>query len=350
MSTVEMTYVLATYRGAPSDGLSTVWHRVRHAGARIDDSRQVQDARVLVPGIPALHLDRLWHRNLNAVFTTFETSALPDAWVDAIHRGYDHCIVPHESVRRVFERSGVEVPISIAHQGYTRHQFAAVPGDHAVCDDSVFRIGFLGVPVRRKNLDKLFAACSSLRSSIPGLRLAIHVAELYDWLDPSSLEELKEAPFVEWTVGGRTTKEMGAWFRRLSGYAFPSSGEGWSFTPRESLALGVPTLLTDIPVHRELVESGCCIVIPTRGQESARAECGTFGSWASVAEEDIRRAILELFHDLSGARRRARRGARWIATRWPNGEVESRVRSILGRMRQSPRRQVARVAESTGSL
>ncbi|MEZ4548823.1 MAG: hypothetical protein R3B51_14430 [Thermodesulfobacteriota bacterium] len=46
------------------------------------------------------------------------------------------------------------------------------------------------------------------------------------------------------------------WYAGLSCYVFPSSGEGWSFTPRESLYLGIPTLITDIPVHDELVRSG----------------------------------------------------------------------------------------------
>ncbi len=39
-------------------------------------------------------------------------------------------------------------------------------------------------------------------------------------------------------------------------YAYPSSGEGWSFTPRESLFLGVPTVVSAIPVHAELRAPG----------------------------------------------------------------------------------------------
>ena len=49
----------------------------------------------------------------------------------------------------------------------------------------------MGVPVRRKNLDKLYAACLELREAIPSLRLAVHVATFYEracdpvHLDPS---------------------------------------------------------------------------------------------------------------------------------------------------------------------
>jgi glycosyltransferase involved in cell wall biosynthesis len=46
-----------------------------------------------------------------------------------------------------------------------------------------FVFGFIGVPVLRKNLHKLFDACEQLRDEIPSLRLAVHVSKFYEWLD-----------------------------------------------------------------------------------------------------------------------------------------------------------------------
>ena len=122
---------------------------------------------------------------------------------------------------------------------------------------------------------------------------------------------------------------MAAWYERLSCYAYPSSGEGWSFTPRESLYLEIPTILTDIPPPRELAASGYCTVIPTNGVENAETEWGTFGTWAGIRSEDIKNAIYEVFTNQVAAKTRAIAGSRWIAGQWRNSDMESQLAEFL---------------------
>jgi glycosyltransferase involved in cell wall biosynthesis len=214
----------------------------------------------------------------------------------------------------MFEASGVNIPVEIIHQGFTRYN--RTYRDMKI--GSIFRIGFLGVPYKRKNLFKLYQACVNLLGKIPGLRLAVHVAKLYKGMYTPYLGLIKYSPFVEWTEGSLPYDDIAKWYGRLSCLVFPSSGEGWSFTPRESLYLGIPTVLTNIPVHQELIESGFCKVIPVCGKEDADFDGNIYGEWDRVRVVDIEHSILDLYQNYGSSLIRALEGSRWIENNWTN--------------------------------
>jgi glycosyltransferase involved in cell wall biosynthesis len=309
--------VLKTYDGPPQDGLSGVYDLVRPLGPEVADTSALRGRKVIVAGAPFLYADRLSPANTNIAFTTFETSAPPAHWVDAINRHYHHCAVPHDRVRRAFAAAGVAVPLHVVPQGFARRP---TPPPAPRIGGPV--IGFNGVPVRRKNLGALYAACRMLAPSVPGLRLAVHVAAWYDWLNPHEWGAMRRDPMVIWTEGRLTDAEMGAWYAGLDCYAYPSRAEGWSFTPRESLFHGVPTLVSGIEMHRDMIESGFCAEIPSRGPEPALYEAGVFGDWDRIDPEDIAEALAALLADLAAARAQAALGAAWIETRWRASDAQ----------------------------
>jgi glycosyltransferase involved in cell wall biosynthesis len=249
---------------------------------------------------------------------------LPEHWVASLNAHYHACAVPHDAVARAFRDSGVRIPLHVVPQGFTRY-----PRVERSPPEGVFRVGFIGVPVRRKNLHALYEACLRLHREIPSLRLAVHVARWYDWLDRSVWRHVAEAPFVEWSEGVRSRDEVAAWYASLSCYVYPSSAEGWSFTPRESMDLGVPTVVSAIPVHDELVRSGFCTAIPSRRSEPALYEGGVFGEWSAIEADDVVHALREVYGDPESAERKARDGSRWIEERWSNDETLLGLRSVV---------------------
>ena len=73
----------------------------------------------------------------------------------------------------------------------------------------------------------------------------------------------------------------------------PSLSEGWSTTVEEARSLGVPLLLSDIPVHREQMGSSARYVSPYRSDE-----------WADALDDwyvDLHRATPYVSGDVSGA-------------------------------------------------
>ncbi len=318
-------YVLQTYPEQPSDGLSTVYHRVASVAPVVSDSLMLCNATILVSGIPTLYLDRITTNNRNVCYTTFESSQLPSHWVHALNHNYAACCVPHESVRQVFIESGISIPIFVVQQGYTRFPppIASMPDDH------IFRIGFLGVPVRRKNLPLLFSACELLIAEGFSIQLVIHVPQYYDWMQNNNLHHIREASFVEWTEGARDAQQLSDWFACLSCYVFPSSGEGWSFTPRESLALGVPTVISDIPVHKEMINADYVTPIKSRGTSMASMETSNCGSWLSIHSDDIADSLRLVLNDHNTAQSIACEGAEWISRHWKNENCRAELSKVL---------------------
>jgi len=318
-------YVLKAYKEMPYDGLTTVYNRSNVIGQVVTDTRNFRGKKVLVPAMPPFFTERISPENMNVVYTTFETTEIPRYWTEAINGHYGRCIVPHEYMKYVFEDSGVRVPVTVIQQGFTRYdrRLRAKP------ESGVFRIGFLGVPYKRKNLFKLYQACVNLLGQIPGLRLTVHSAMYIDYLYTPEIALMENSPFVEWTWGAMTEERMSEWYGRLSCYVFPSSGEGWSFTPRESLYMGVPTLLTDVPVHKEIIESGYCRVIPVSGKEDANYEGNTYGLWDRVSVGDIEDAIRDVYQNYGGYLIRAMQGSRWIENKWTNESSQQRLLEFL---------------------
>jgi glycosyltransferase involved in cell wall biosynthesis len=196
-------------------------------------------------------------------------------------------------------------------------------------ESGLFRIGFLGVPYTRKNLFKLYQACVNLLGKIPGLKLSVHSALSIPYLYTPEVALMEHSPFVEWTWGAISDEQTSEWYGRLSCYVFPSSGEGWSFTPRESLYMGVPTLLTDIPVHKEIIESGYCRVIPVSGKEEAKFEGSIFGQWDRVCVGDIEDAVWDVYQNYGSHLIRAIQGSRWIENKWTNESSQQRLLEFL---------------------
>jgi mannosyltransferase OCH1-like enzyme len=321
ISMPEDIYVLKTYKEDTEDGLSTVFHRTSGIGVLADNTKNLKNKKVLVSGMPILYLGRISQQNKNVVYTTYESTEIPRVWVEAINKHYNYCLVPHHHVKRVFISSGVNIPVEVIHQGFTRYK--RIYRDMKIGD--IFRIGFLGVPYKRKNLFKLYQACVNLLGKIPGLRLAVHSARYDEWMYTPYFGLIKYSPFVEWTEGSLLEDDIARWYGRLSCLVYPSSGEGWSFTPRESLYQGIPTVLTDIPVHLELIRSGYCKLIPVSGKEQGNFDGYICGKWDSVRVEDIENSILDLYQNYGSFLMRALEGSHWIENKWTNESSQQRI-------------------------
>jgi glycosyltransferase involved in cell wall biosynthesis len=125
--------------------------------------------------------------------------------------------------------------------------------------------------------------------------------------------------------------ELAAWYSALHAYVFPSSGEGWSMTPRESMYLGIPTLVSDIAVHRDLLASGLCSAIPAAGLEDAYYpyQGWTLGRWHTITTDAIRSALVELHDHYDDKAAMAAEGARWIAGRWQWGDALAQIAALV---------------------
>ena len=211
-------------------------------------------------------------------------------------------------VAQNFKESGVNCQISVVEQPFQRYERTAL----LTYNPEVIKIGFNGLPTNRKNVTKLIEAIKLADNKNKKFHLYIKIPytvnnDYSDLIDDNITVE----------IGDFTAEQMSEWYSKLNAYIFPSGGEGWSFTPRESLYLGVPTVITDINVHQELLPY-CCVISNDQKKELAYYEfCQAFHGYQNqYSIENILNALNDLFNNYDKYLDLAQSGSVWISDLW----------------------------------
>ena len=300
----QQLFVLKTYEEDVS-GLGVVARRCLELGNTVSDARGV-NGKVLIAGRPDICQNFVNKNNYNYLWTTFESSEIPDTWVNSINKYYSEVFVPHSYVKQSFIKSGVKIPVSIIPQSYLQRN-RTKPIER---QKPRLKLGVLGVPNHRKNIEKLVQAITQLNKENYEVELLIHCP----WLLDNKQEVWNDYQNVSLTVGVMSNDEIDDWYSSLDAYIYPSSGEGWSFTPRESMSLGIPTIITDIPVHEELIQSGFYLPVSSNEWEPANYEFleSPCGEWKSYSVEQIKNSIAQLMQEYDYWYKLAQTGQEWI--------------------------------------
>ena len=123
---------------------------------------------------------------------------------------------------------------------------------------------YVGSIFNRRNLPTLVRAFAKVRGVAGGLRLAVVGDDrTYPREDlPSLLEATGTAGAVE-LRSYVSESELDALYGRARVFAFLSEYEGFGLTPLEAMAAGVPVVVADTPVARELY-SDAAVFVPVR--------------------------------------------------------------------------------------
>ncbi len=118
---------------------------------------------------------------------------------------------------------------------------------------------FVGSIFRRRHVDRLIAAFTEqIATRVPGSRLAIvgedrtypplALGTTLDRCPPDIARRVSLRSYVD----EQTLRDL---YARASVFAFPSEYEGFGLTPLEALAAGVPPVVLDTPIAREVYSS-----------------------------------------------------------------------------------------------
>lgn len=185
-------------------------------------------------------------------FTTPELAACHER---AIVRPYAHVCVSGSVAAELADRWGIKA--TVIPNGVAYHRFA---GADPVARDSwrrrlgryVLAVG--GIEPRKGAID-LLDAYALVRTVRPDLRLVIAGGEtLFDYRDyrarwEARAAELDLAPTV---LGPVTDQDLPPLVAGAGAFAFPSVREGFGLAAMEALAAGVPLVVRDLPVFREV--------------------------------------------------------------------------------------------------
>lgn len=295
-------------------GLGEVARQCRKLGVNTHDARPYA-CKALVAIPPDQARNRIRSQRQNIIYTMFESSSLPDFWVHELNRNYEKILVPHPAVRDTFIRSSVTTPVEIVNLGYSRRIRTSL----FTHPDKEIVIGSLGDGFDRKNFANLVKAVDFLITRGYAIKLKLHLsATTLTGVDPEYLRTLYQRPYTSISIGLLSEEELNDWYQSLHVFAFCPKAEGWAFPPREAMYLGLPLVISNIPVHEELIASGFVTAVQSDGEEPAFYEIYSdyFGRWPTFSSNSIASSLEKVILNYDEKLERAAEGAKWITPMW----------------------------------
>lgn len=311
-------HILDTHKGDVS-GLGILARHISSLGTIISDARETK-GKVLVPGRPDYYSSLVSQENTNYLLTMFESDRIPSDWVKSINYNFSEVFVPHNFIKKAFQESGVTCPVSVLPLAYPERK--RVKPIEKNKKENKLKLGCLCGPTKRKNTEKLVEAVKELIQEGQKIELFLHCT----WLKQEQKQWYK-LPFIKLTEGKVSDSFINQWYSELDAYICPSSGEGWSLTPRESMSLGIPTIVSNIGVHQELLESGFYIPIRSDGWQSAYYEFlgSNCGNWKSYSIQNIKSSIMDLIENYEYWYKVAQTGKEWLKSQYKWSFVEKQL-------------------------
>ena len=178
--------------------------------------------------------------------------------------------------------------LKVVPPGVSRTGAAVASGDPAGDRDQL--VLFVGTLLNRRNLPELIAAFAKASTARPEARLVIVGADR-TW----PRQDLKEAA-AAYDVGSKVEirsylphEQLRDHYARASVFVFLSEYEGFGLTPLEALAAGVPIVVLDTPVARE-VYGDVAAYVGVGDIEGTAAAIERFLASRSAAREQLSRA------------------------------------------------------------
>lgn len=256
---------------------------------------------------------------IKIAYSMLETTAIPQKWVKILNEKFDAVVVPDAFYEGVYVRSGVQIPIFVLPHGIFIDHLLKEPMKKAR-DSKVFTFGQTAAFNCRKNQELLIDAFHAEFKNDPQVRLKLHGC----WGDESYKKSLKEkvkrlnAHTIEIIEKLFSETENTQFYKSLDCFVLLSKGEGFSVTPREALALGIPCILSNNTAHTTICKTGFVCSVPSYIQEKSDyrfyfgdEDCG---NCFSCTVEDARMALRDVYTNYQEYLGRAQQARPWVET------------------------------------
>jgi glycosyltransferase involved in cell wall biosynthesis len=254
---------------------------------------------------------RVPRTHIRLAYSMFEATKLPSSWVSALNSGFDAVIVPDNSLVNIYTQSGVKIPIFVIPLPvYLDEMLTFSPHRKR---DPLFVFGISAGFAERKNYEILLEAFSQEFGSNPHVMLKIHGS----WGDPRLVKSkiaalgLKNVELMHKTL---SKAEYARFMASLDCYVFLSMGEGYSLTPRQALALGIPCIISNHTVHTALcaLKSVISISTPLRVRAYFR-EMGEYCGYFNQCEVSrVREGLRSMYTNYNYYLSQAQEGREWV--------------------------------------
>ena len=184
----------------------------------------------------------------------YEATKIHKIWVDNINKYYDGVLVPDTWVKEIYISSGVKKPIYViplVTEFLINSEITKTKRN--LGNEEFFVFGMNCYLEPRKNHRETILAFIKAFGKNKKVKLKIHSKGGFDF--EGLRNEFKLYDNVEFSFGILTQDELNSWYESIDSYILPSSGEGFSLTPRETAIREIPTIITNWSAHKTLLDS-----------------------------------------------------------------------------------------------
>ena len=257
---------------------------------------------------------------IKIAYSMFESSTISQEWVRGLNNKFDAVVVPDEWLVDVYKKSGVTIPLFVIPIVLDLATFLKQPAHQAPRKPFIF--GNTCVLEPRKNHDLLVRAFARAFGNARDVRLHIHAP----YENKSELDRLKSRikalglTNVDILVKSLTNSEYLSFMSSLDAYVSFSKGEGFSITPREALALGIPVILSNNTAHKTLCSTGFVTAVSSAIPE--RAFNWLFnkhmGYHYNCRVDDAAAALRDVYANYARHLAKAQQGRTWVMQYLPD--------------------------------
>jgi len=219
------------------------------------------------PGKVAFLVDNLWCLDFNPsalvpnspikiAYSLIESTKLPPQWVSILNNQFDAVAVSDPYLVDVYINSGVRIPVFLLPIALDLNPFLDLPSKTKA--NNPFTFGISGAFWPRKNHYQTLLAFDQEFHNNPNVRLIIHgrggnapiINQIQSYIAEHQINN------VYFLCGKLTDYQFKEYLNLLDAYVLASTAEGFSISPREAMARGIPCILSNNTAHITLCNSG----------------------------------------------------------------------------------------------
>lgn len=290
------------------------------------------------PGKVCVFLDLLWYKystpsvyapksNIRIAYSMLEASAIPVQWSHILNNLFDAVVVPDKFLIDVYKNSGVKIPIFVLPCMLYLKDFLSRPLKTKANKPFTFGVSAEFIP--RKNLKILLESFGKEFGGNPNFKLKMH-GRIGDTKELTDIIKTYKIHNIEIINQSLSQTDYINFMSSLDCYVFISKGEGFSITPREAMALGIPCILSNNTAHITLCNTGLVKAVNAYIQEPAYydvfgAHCGHY---LSVDELGVRKAMREMYNNYSLFLEKAPYARQWVR-KYDRSQLKARYINLI---------------------
>jgi glycosyltransferase involved in cell wall biosynthesis len=238
------------------------------------------------------------HAKFNIGYTMFETTPIPSNWLSFCNN-MDEVWVPSIFCKKSFDISGVKTKLHIVPLGIDENLFY----QREYKPQNVFNFLAVGTYIDRKGWDILINAYTAEFKRFEKVKLIIKL----DATNNFAVDEIKSllkpnSPEILICNSKLNDNEMVSLYNMSHCFVLPTRGEAFCVPALESLALGIPVIITDEGGYRDFIGEDNAWLVKSDSQRisSRLGKINTYYQkmwFREVGVDDLRKAMREAFEN-----------------------------------------------------